>query len=925
VGAIALAIALACSIAPRALAQTAVTTGTVGGVVKDTTGGLLAGAAVTAVHVETSRTLKATSDDQGRYRLLALPVGRYEIQAERQGFQPAKTAVTLTVGATLNVQLVLAPANVTEEISVTSHPEVEVQRTQSAETVRPEEIQSLPQNGRNYLDLALLTTGVSRTNTGSVQRFAETSAVPGTGLSVSSQRNIGNTFLVDGLSANDDAAQLAGTFYSEDVIREFQVVSGGGMAEFGRALGGVVNVVTQSGTNQWHGGGYGYFRSSHFDAANALTGRKDPLSQQQFGGSLGGPVRKGATFIFANVEHTNDDQTGLVTISSAAVSAINATLAARQYPGPAIATGSFTSGYASTNVFVRADQDLGGAGRLNLRYSTYAVDSPNSRNAGGLNAVTRGTGLNNRDQTGALNLISTLPGVAVNELRVQFTHSRFDAPVNDPIGPSVSISGVANFGTSTSSPTARDINLFEVSDTLSKQRGSHLFKAGTDLLLDRVNIVFPGATTGSYAFSSLANFVAGRFTTYQQAFGELSQFQSNPNVGLFVQDEWRVRQSVTINAGLRYDVQFLPDPIATDTNNVSPRVGIAIAPGNGKTVIRASGGYYYDPIPLRATSNALQRDGSKYQVAVYATGQAGAPAFPATLPAFPPGLLISVTTIDPHIRDQVSRQAVVQIEREITQGTVATIGYQYLSGHGIIMQRNVNAPTLSAADAAAQGIPNLGRPDPAYANVGRYESLGDSEYNGLIVSIRTRARSWFDGRISYTYSRAYDDAGNFFFSQPQDTNDVRADWGPSDNDQHHRITVSGTASTPHLSGSVLRTVPSDWRISGIVGYSSALPFNVQTGADRNNDTNNNDRPVGVGRNSARGFNFSSVDLRLMRSVPLGRNRLELLVEVFNLFNHANYLVPNNIYGTGTTPLPAFGQPTAVGDPREMQFGVRVIF
>src|SRR6478752_2764906 len=251
VGAIALAIALACLIAPRALAQTAVTTGTVGGAVKDTTGGLLAGAAVTAVHVETSRTLKATGDDQGRYRFLALPVGRYEIQAERQGFQPAKTAVTLTVGATLNVQLVLAPANVTEEISVTSHPEVEVQRTQSAGTVRPEEIQSLPQNGRNYLDLALLTTGVSRTNTGSVQRFAETSAVPGTGLSVSSQRNIGNTFLVDGLSANDDAAQLAGTFYSEDVIREFQVVSGGGMAEFGRALGGVVNVVTQSGTNQW--------------------------------------------------------------------------------------------------------------------------------------------------------------------------------------------------------------------------------------------------------------------------------------------------------------------------------------------------------------------------------------------------------------------------------------------------------------------------------------------------------------------------------------------------------------------------------------------------------------------------------------------------------------------------------------------------
>src|SRR5262249_18810915 len=158
---------------------------------------------------------------------------------------------------------------------------------------------------------------------------------------------------------------------------------------------------------------------------------------------------------------------------------------------------------------------------------TYAVESPNSRNAGGLNAVTRGTGLNSRDQTAAFNLVSTLPGVAVNELRLQFTHSRLDAPVNDPIGPSVSIAGAANFGTSTSSPTAREINLFEVSDTLSKQRGSHLLKAGTDALLNRVNIEFPGAISSSYAFSSLTNFVAGRYTTFQQAFGVQSQFQSN--------------------------------------------------------------------------------------------------------------------------------------------------------------------------------------------------------------------------------------------------------------------------------------------------------------------------------------------------------------------------------------------------------------
>ena len=663
------AIVIACAVASVASAQTAVTTGTIAGIVKDTSGGRLAGVVVSAELVETSRTTNATADDQGRYRFLALQVGAYQIRAERQGFQSSTVTVTLTVGATIDVPIVLAPANVSQEVSVTSHPDVEVARTQAAETVRPEEIQKLPLNGRNYLDLALLTTGASRTNTGVIQRFAETSAVPGTGISISSQRNIGNTFLVDGLSANDDAAQLAGTFYSQEVIREFQVVSGGGMAEFGRALGGVVNVVTQSGTNRWDGTAYGFFRNSHFDAANALTGRRDPLNQQQFGTSLGGPLRKSTTFFFVNVEGSHDDQTGLVTIADNAVSVINTVLTNQQYPGPPISTGSFTNGYTSSNVFARVDQALGSASRFNARYSTYAVDSPNSRNAGGLNAVTRGTGLNDRDQTGAFNMVSMLPGVAVNELRAQLTHSRLDAPVNDPVGPAVSISGVANFGTSTSSPTARDINLFEVSDTLSKQRGAHLFKVGTNVLLDRVTIVFPGALTGSYAFSSLANFAAGRYTTYQQAFGETSQFQSNPNLGMFAQDEWRVRPSITINAGLRYDLQFLAGPVTTDANNVSPRAGIAFAPGDGKTVIRASGGLYYDPIPLRAMSNALQRDGSKYQVAVYATGQAGAPVFPVTLPAFPPGLLISITTIDPAIRDQVSRQAVVQIEREIAPRT----------------------------------------------------------------------------------------------------------------------------------------------------------------------------------------------------------------------------------------------------------------
>ena len=145
------------------------------------------------------------------------------------------------------------------------------------------------------------------------------------------------------------------------------------------------------------------------------------------------------------------------------------------------------------------------------------------------------------------------------------------------IGPAVGIAGVANFGTATSSPTGRDTDVFQAVDTLTMQHGSHLLKTGVDLLYNRINITFPGALQGSYTFTSLPNFQRGIYSQYQQAFGVPSLLQSNPNLALFAQDEWRVRGDLTIDAGLRYDLQWLPQPITLDANNVSPRAGIASA------------------------------------------------------------------------------------------------------------------------------------------------------------------------------------------------------------------------------------------------------------------------------------------------------------------------------------------------------------
>src|SRR4051812_5238731 len=279
----------ACGLAGPVAGGQTVASASVSGIVSDPSG-VLPGATVRLKNLETNEVRETSADERGRYRLLYLPVGRYELTATAADLAPATVPLTLTIGQTRDVPLVLTAAAIMESVQIVQHPPlVETTRTQSSDTIVPQEIASLPLNGRNYLDLALLVPNVTRTNTRSAERFAETSAVPGTGITVAGQRNIGNSFVVDGLSANDDAADLAGTSYGQEVIREFQVITSGGAAEFGRASAGTINIVTQSGTNTVHGRLYGFFRGDALDARNPLATSTDPFSQQQYGVTFGGP------------------------------------------------------------------------------------------------------------------------------------------------------------------------------------------------------------------------------------------------------------------------------------------------------------------------------------------------------------------------------------------------------------------------------------------------------------------------------------------------------------------------------------------------------------------------------------------------------------------------------------------------------------
>jgi hypothetical protein len=920
-------------------AQESIQFGNIAGRVADATGAVIPGVKVTYRHKETNAGNSVLTDHEGRFRFPYLRTGEYEIVAQNPGFAEARRMVSVGAGSAFDLPIMLAVAASQSEVTVTSQAELlETARTQIAVSVSGAEAASLPLNGRNALDLALLVPGVAPTNTASNQLFTETSAVPGQGISIGSQRNFSNSFVLDGLSNNDDAAGLTGVFYGLDVVGEVQVVTSGGQAEFGRALGGYVNVVSRSGTNTLHGDLYFYLKNQRFNVANPLAQRTLPMTQSQYGASLGGPIVRDRTFYFFNFERRELNQSGLTTITAANMAAINARLVAAGYPGPQISTGIYPNPVHHSNVFGKADHQFNQRDQASIRYSLYQVTASNSRGAGGLSAPSASAGLDDTDQTVAFSNVATITPRLVNETRAQFTKSDLKAPPSDPIGPAVSISGVATFGTLSGSPTARQNKLAQAADNLSYRAGAHAIRVGLDFLYNDDTITFPRAYRGSYSFSSLANFLAGTYNSsgFTQTFANSAVAQANPNTGFYAQDEWKVGPRFTLNLGIRYDLEFLRT-IATQTGNLSPRGGFAWTPlASRKTVVRGSYGLFYDRIPLRPLANALLSANNTTDPAQLSQmsislspGQAGAPVFPNILGSLmlPTGILFNFTTMDPHMRQAYSEQGSVEIEQQLGGRSTLSVGYQHVRGLHLIVSVNQNVPTCAAA-----GTNNGCRPNAGYGNDSQYSSLADSHYDGLHVSFVQRPSGWSSVRVSYAYSKALDNVGEFFFSSPLDNFNLWQDYGRSDDDQRSRLVVEGVAHSPAgRARTAWGRISHGFQLSTMLQYYSALPFNITTGANTIQGTAARPTVNGMflNRNAGRGFDLLNLGARLSRSFAISdRLRLEALAEGFNLTNHRNGLALNGVFGAGaypTAPAPTFQQITAVSDPRSMQFAVRVHF
>ncbi len=944
-----------------AFAQETINNASLAGRVTDSTGAVIRNAAVSATATATGITTTAATDSAGLYRFPYLQVGQYQITFHTTGFADAKRSLTLTIGAAFDLPVMLTPGT-TESVSVQSQAQVlETSRSQIADTISQTEVVDLPYNGRNFLDLALLVPGVSPTNTAANQLFAETSAVPGQGISVSSQHNFSNSFLVDGLSANDDAAGLVQTAFGLDVVQEMQVVTSGGQAEFGRALGGYINFVSKSGGNRLHGAAYSYLRDKSLNASNAYTHTLLPYTQTQSGASLGGPIIKDRTFYFSNFEYRQLNQTNYMTITAANAAKINAVLASANYAGPQLNISPtnvtvFGNPVREDNFFFKVDHKFSERDQFSGRYSLYHVTSINSRGASGTTYTSAGANLNDLDQTVALSNIYTINPRTVNETRGQFTNSDLLAPVVDPVGPAVSITGVASFGTLSGSPTGRYDRLYEVVDNLSHQAGPHAVRVGIDFLFNDLTITFPQSNRGSYAFSSLANFQSGKYSTFTQTFGNFVVPQTNPNFGLYAQDEWKVNPKLTLNAGVRYDLQWLKT-IWLDTRNISPRFGFAYAPfASRNTVVRGSFGLFYDRVPLRALSNALESDGNGTAITAstlaslsLAYGQSGAPVFPNIVTGYtaltiPSTLRLSLSTMDPNMKNAYSEQTSLEVDQQLASTSNLSVAYQHLRGLNILISVNLNTPTCTAATDAI----NLCRPVSTYANNKQYYPGADSYYDAMTISYVQRPIRYGSYRVSYTWSKAIDDVSEFFFSAPANNYNIGEDRSLSDDNQKHRVVVDGTLHTSlDPSKNLAGKLTHGFQIAGTLTYYSAFPFNITSGASANTTANIQGTTLRpclpgqaaacalalpgsmIGRNAGQGFPSFNINLRLSRTFALGeRFKLQGLAEAFNTVNTRNDLFPTGNFGTGTyptTPSATFRTPTAAADPRSIELAAKLTF
>jgi hypothetical protein len=970
--------AAAVVLAAATAAQPQTATSTLSGVVRDQQGAVIAGATVTARNVATGASRHVNTDESGRYSLAGLPPGDYEVRAELTGFASAvRTGVVLTVAGHGVQDMVMGLSQRSEEVTVAApEPLVEVTHTDLSRVVGEKEIESLPNIGRNFVDFVKLSSGVAigRENIGGGP-FKEPDTGVGAAaaprLSFGGQQELNTLVQVDGVDNIQTYTGLPRATPSQEAVKEFRVLNSTYLAEYGRALGGFVNIVTKSGANETRGSAYYYGMNDALASRSILnTPESDELSQHQYGGTLGGALVKDQTFFFLNYEGQQRSESNrfsqVILDNLAAINAVRTRFNLRPETIDQVKTNDYNA------FLVKLDHQASDKVYLGGRYSFLDSEALNFPGGGGRASPASTAARDNatRDHAAVLNARFTFSPNVLNETKVQWAQRSYDF---QPIvaEPTLEITNLVIMGKTTSDMDFYKEQRWQASSHLTIVKGSHQLKVGADFnaiqddagwnLFLPARIIFPNLNA-FLAFQPVVFWWPVLQGAPQPVFDvpfddalpdawpdDATHFDLDFNsVGAFVQDQWTATSKLTVNYGVRYDLESYPDRFISrrDTNNFQPRIGFAYA-YSPKGVVRAGFGIFTDRLVssvgqvFTATDWSSRGDspnatllfpsvaripGRFRQTTVAGPGAPAAATVFLTTGRVPASGATSLTdNMSSELVNPFSYQASAQIAQDLGKGFAVSVSYLYvkgedLPGHGA----NLNALRTGTLST---GKPIIGgRQFPELGNFHVTDNIGYSKYHGGTIELKRQFRGGIGFTASYTLAQARTNVesvtnlGDF-----PDGPDMSQEDGFSRQHVRHRGTLSFVSQ-------VGKDVPvlHDFKFASLVTLDSGRRFTVYAGADANQDGNPNaDRNGLLDRNTLEGPSYASVDVRVAREFPLGaRARGEFSVDVFNLFDRTNIRDLNTVWGSfdpNVPPIASFNTPRDVFNPRQAQVGLKVRF
>ena len=992
-------------------AQTQITTGVIQGTVEDSTGAVVPGATVEAKNIDTNFSRQLTTDSTGRFVFLALQPGRYTVTVTLAGFATlVQENLVVSVGQAITLNPKMKVSNVAETLTVTGTATVDTSRTEASNTLNETTIATTPVLGRKFEDLLTLTPGVSIVQ-----------GPDGDEINFTGQRGIFNNISLDGGDYNNGffgeqvGGQRAAIDITMEAVKEFQVVATGANAEYGRTAGGIVNVITKSGTNDLHGS---LFHFQRLEALTSNTSDGKPLKdfhREQFGGTLGGPIRKDKAFFFLAVEHINENLTrdnlsaplGSCPVGSPTIFA-NADLIGSNPECQRLALLDFfrTSlnqdegqpvkhSISNTAALANLDWLINPSNTLSASFNfDHSKNENQTFDVGTYGSSANGTEGPSKISVFNLNLFSTVSSTKLNEFHFTYsreTRPRSATPSNVPPDTAMGFGPTFRFG----NPFFLAPNVDEliwraqVKNNFSIIAGKHTFKLGGEWIHTLNDQVFRGFFEGRYIFSSVPGFLRyaspagpggfgpatsecsnGTFTTfpdpcpgggtalgsplllYLQGAGNSGPATdeagasniTNDEIAFFVQDKWQIHPNVTLNYGVRWEAQLMPETVDPTTtaygpflsdpnfpsdgtipdqkNQFQPRLGIAWdVAGDGKSVVRANAGIYYARQNMLSQVGSVTTNGLQQQTLVYlpffltAFGAPG-PTWPGVLPVtpVPAGEFPLFTGVRVFAKDYKNPRiytANFAYERELATNWSAYLDFTWSKGTRLTRFLNYNRTPGSCCDGGPGTGDHMGYGpgpwDPQLGEVMVANSRGRSLYVGGTIGLRKRFSNGYQLEANYVLSRDKDDDSNErdpFTDRSFDFFDLSKDYALSDRDIRHRFNAYGY-------GELFWGLRANARIQARSAQPITPSPRVLNGVDR-------------GRNTLRKDNkFFSLDWRLMRPFKLG-DKTELIptVEMFNTFNNKN-----NVNPLTTPPLFDFSGflRVGVGDPRQVQVSVKLAF